>query len=89
LPTSNPTESTDIKLAVYAERLDRYIVTQEALNKSLVTSYNALHLDISAIREWRSKVYGVKTALLGVGFLAVHLAVIVGALTGVNWVNNK
>jgi hypothetical protein len=31
----------------------------------------------------------VKTALLGVGFLAVHLAVIVGALTGVNWVNNK
>ena len=41
------------------------------------------------MREWRSKVYGVKTALVGIGFLAVHLAVIVGALTGVNWVNNK
>ena len=86
MPTSKP---TDIKLAVYAERLDRYIVTHEALNKSLVASYNSLHSDVSSMREWRSKVYGVKTALVGIGFLAVHLAVIVGALTGVNWVNNK
>tara|TARA_R110000744_G_scaffold245214_1_gene361986 strand:+ start:137 stop:397 length:261 start_codon:yes stop_codon:yes gene_type:complete len=86
MPASN---STDIKLAIYAERLDRYIENQEALNKSLVSAVSNLHTDVTSMQEWRSKMYGVKTALVGVGFLVVHLAVIVGTLSGVSWINNK
>ena len=81
-------DSTDVKLAVYAERLDRYIETQAALNASLVSSYNSIQTDVEDIQEWRSKMYGMKTGLLAVGFLIVHLVVIVGALTGINW-NNR
>ena len=83
-----PPESTDIKLAVYAERLDRYIETQAALNASLVSSYNSIQSDVEDIQEWRSKMYGMKTGLIAVGFLIVHLVVIVGTLTGINW-NNR
>jgi hypothetical protein len=86
MPTSKP---TDIKLAVYAERLDRYVESQEALNKSLVATVSTLHTDVIAMQEWRSKMYGVKTALVGVGFLVVHLAVIVGTLTSVSSINTK
>ena len=81
-------DSTDVKLAVYAERLDRYIETQAALNASLVSSYNSIQGDVEDIQEWRSKMYGMKTGLIAVGFLIVHLVVIVGALTGINW-NNR
>ena len=81
-------DPSDIKLAVYAERLDRYIETQAALNASLVSSYNTIQTDVEDIQEWRSKMYGMKTGLLAVGFLIVHLVVIVGALTGINW-NNR
>ena len=81
-------DPSDIKLAVYAERLDRYIETQAAHNASLVSSYNTIQTDVEDIQEWRSKMYGMKTGLLAVGFLIVHLVVIVGALTGINW-NNR
>tara|TARA_R110002020_G_scaffold133767_3_gene298515 strand:- start:3376 stop:3627 length:252 start_codon:yes stop_codon:yes gene_type:complete len=83
MPTTKPTE---IKLAVYAERLDRYIETQEALNKSLVSSFNTLQGDVATMKEWRNKMYGIKTALVGVGFLVVHAVIIVGTL---GWVNNR
>ena len=81
-------DPSDIKLAVYAERLDRYIETQAALNASLVSSYNSIQADVEDIQEWKSKMYGMKTGLIAVGFLIVHLVVIVGALTGINW-NNR
>jgi len=81
-------DPNDIKLAVYAERLDRYIETQAALNASLVSSYNSIQADVEDIQEWKSKMYGMKTGLIAVGFLIVHLVVIVGALTGINW-NNR
>ena len=44
--------------------------------------------EVEVIQEWRSKMYGMKTGLIAVGFLIVHLVVIVGALTGINW-NNR
>ena len=81
-------DPSDIKLAVYVERLDRYIETQAALNASLVSNYNSIQTDVEGIQEWRSKMYGAKTGLIAVGFLIVHLVVIVGALTGINW-NNR
>ena len=85
MTSSNP---SDIKLAVYVERLDRYIETQSALNASLINSFKSIETDVEDIREWRSKMYGAKTGLIAVGFLIVHLVVIVGALTGINW-NNR
>jgi len=78
-------EPTEVKLAVYAERLDRYIETQAALNKTLVSSYQNIKTDVEDIQEWRSKMYGVKTGLIAVGFLMLHLVVIIGALAGINW----
>ncbi len=81
-------EPTDIKLAIYTERLDRYIETQEALNKSLVSSYQSIQTDVAEIQDWRSKMYGVKTGLIAVGFLILHLVIIIGALAGINW-NNR
>ena len=81
-------EPTDIKLAIYTERLDRYIETQEDLNKSLVSSYQSIQTDVAEIQDWRSKMYGVKTGLIAVGFLTLHLVIIIGALAGINW-NNR
>ena len=78
-------EPTEVKLAVYAERLDRYIETQAALNKTLVSSYQNIKTDVEDIQEWRSKMYGAKTGLIAVGFLMLHLVVIIGALAGINW----
>jgi len=78
-------EPTEVKLAVYAERLDRYIETQATLNKTLVSSYQNIKTDVEDIQEWRSKMYGVKTGLIAVGFLMLHLVVIIGALAGINW----
>ena len=81
-------EPTEVKLAVYAERLDRYIETQAAFNKTLVSSYQNIKTDVEDIQEWRSKMYGVKTGLIAVGFLTLHLVIIIGALAGINW-NNR
>ena len=78
-------EPTEVKLAVYAERLDRYIETQATLNKTLVSSYQNIKTDVEDIQEWRSKMYGAKTGLIAVGFLMLHLVVIIGALAGIHW----
>jgi hypothetical protein len=81
-------DSIDVKLAVYVERLDRYIETQSALNSSLINSFKSIETDVADIQVWKSKMYGMKTGLVAVGFLIVHLVVIIGTLTGINW-NNR
>jgi len=81
-------DSIDVKLAVYVERLDRYIETQSALNSSLINSFKSIETDVADIQAWKSKMYGMKTGLVAVGFLIVHLVVIIGTLTGINW-NNR
>jgi|TARA_Y100000034_G_C6629077_1_gene274523 hypothetical protein len=86
MASSDPSE---VKLAVYAERLDRYIETQAALNKSLVVGYNNIQNEVEDIQVWRSKIYGIKTAFVAVGFLVVHLTLIIGSLAGISWVNTK
>ena len=85
----SPSRSSEVKLAVYVERLDRYIETQAALNESLISSFKNIRNDVENIQEWRSKIYGIKTALVAVGFLIVHLTLIVGSLVGLGWVNTK
>jgi hypothetical protein len=85
----SPSGPSEVKLAVYAERLDRYIETQAALNESLVSGFKNIQNDVENIQEWRSKIYGIKTALVAVGFLIVHLTLIVGSLVGLGWMNTK
>ena len=83
-------QSTDVKLAIYTERLDRYIETQESLNERLVGSIEKLNTNVETLHGWRSRVYGAKTGLVAVGLLITHTVVILGsmvALTG--WTNNR
>jgi hypothetical protein len=76
----------EVKLAVYAERLDRYIENQETLNKTLVLGFNGLREEVATMQQWRSKMYGIKTALVGVSFLVVHA---VGVIVTLGWVNSR
>jgi hypothetical protein len=83
-------ESTDVKLAIYTERLDRYIETQESLNNRLVASIEKLNTNVENLHDWRSRVSGARTGLVAVGLLVVHTVVILGSLVAlVGWTNNR
>jgi len=83
-------QSTDVKLAIYTERLDRYIETQESLNKRLVDSIEQLNTNVSTLQGWRSRMYGAKTGLIAVGLLVTHTVVVLGSLVAlVAWTNNR
>jgi hypothetical protein len=83
-------ESTDVKLAIYTERLDRYIENQEALNNRLVTSVEKLNTDIERLHDWRSRMMGAKTGLVAVGLLITHTVVVLGSMVAlVSWTNNR
>ena len=83
-------ESTSVKLAIYTERLDRYIETQESLNKRLVTSMEKLNTDVEGLHDWRSRMMGAKTGLVAVGLLITHTVVVLGSMVAlVSWTNNR
>ena len=83
-------ESTSVKLAIYTERLDRYIETQESLNKRLVTSMEKLNTDVEGLHDWRSRIVGAKTGLVAVGLLITHTVVVLGSMVAlVSWTNNR
>ena len=83
-------EATAVKLAIYTERLDRYIETQESLNKRLVTSMEKLNTDVEGLHDWRSRIVGAKTGLVAVGLLITHTVVVLGSMVAlVSWTNNR
>ena len=83
-------QSTAVKLAIYTERLDRYIETQESLNERLVTSMEKLNIDIEGLHDWRSRIVGAKTGLIAVGLLITHTVVVLGSMVAlVSWTNNR
>ena len=83
-------QSTDVKLAIYTERLDRYIETQESLNERLVGSIEKLNTNVETLQGWRSRVYGAKTGLVAVGLLITHTVVILGSMVALpGWTNNR
>ena len=85
-----PTESIDIKLATYMERLDRYIETQAALNVNLAGSLEKLHANVEHLQDWRSRVSGARTGLIAVGLLITHTVVVLGSLVAlVGWTNTR
>ena len=79
-------ESIDVKLAVYTERLDRYIESQTQLNETISLSLEKFNNELDEIKHWRTRMYGAKTALFVVGVICVHSAVVLGSLIGImNW----
>ena len=85
-----PKESTDIKLAIYTERLDRYMETQESLNKRLVGSIEKLNTNVETLQGWRNRVGGAKTGLVAVGILITQTVIIMGSLAALTgWTNNR
>ena len=83
-------ESTSVKLAIYTERLDRYIETQESLNKRLVGSIEKLNTNVETLQGWRNRVGGAKTGLLAVGVLITQTVIIMGSLVALaGWTNNR
>ena len=82
--------SLDVKLATYAERLDRYMETQESLNKRLVGSIEKLNTNVEALQGWRNRASGAKTSLIAVGILITQTVVIMGSLAALTgWTNNR
>ena len=80
--------STEINLAIYMERLDAYIESQTALNKTLCAGLEKIDERLDDVQYWRSKIYGARTALVTVGILVVHTtAVMAGFLALIKWTN--
>ena len=80
------TDDTKTNLAVYMERLDGYIEGQSKLNDALYSKLEKLDSDLEEIKLWRTRFYGAKSALLVMGAVCVHTAVVLGSLIGImNW----
>ena len=76
----------NVKLAVYMERLDSYIESQTALNKTLCVRLEKLDERLDDVQFWRNKIYGASTALVAVGVRMVHTpAVMGGFLALIKW----
>ena len=56
--------NTEIGLAIYMERLDTYIESQNSLNESICSSIEKVNNNLDELRMWRSKIYGGKSVLI-------------------------
>ena len=56
-------KDTQVNLAVYMERLDSYISSQNALNETLSKNLEKVETQVDDISQWRSKMYGMKSIL--------------------------
>jgi len=70
--------STEINLAVYMERLDAYIESQNNLNTTLCSSLESVNENINDFKMWRSRLYGGKSVLVSIGILILHTAAVMG-----------
>jgi hypothetical protein len=85
MPVPNDT-SIEVNLAVYTERLDRYIDGQTQLNATICNSLEKLNDELDEIKHWRTRMYGAKSALFVMGVLFTHSAIVLVSLIGImNW----
>ena len=75
-------KTVDVNLAVYMERLDTYIETQEKLNTTLCQGLEKVHDELDELKHWRTKFYGAKSLALLTGILFGHAAVVMAAVVG-------
>ena len=71
--------TTEVNLAVYMERLHSYIASQTALNETLRDSIEGVNDRLDEISDWRNRVYGAKTVMMGIGILIVHTSAVMGS----------
>ena len=80
-------KNTQMNLAVYMERLDSYISSQNALNEKLTLNLEKVETKVDNISEWRSKMYGMKSILLAIGLLVVHTSAVMGSFVAIININ--
>jgi len=89
MPVLNDT-SIEVNLAVYKERLDRYIEGKKQLNATICNSLEKLNDELDEIKHWRTRVYGAKSAIFVMGIIFAHSAIVLGSLIAImNWFSNK
>ena len=80
----------DVKLAVYMERLDSYIESQTKLNETICTRFEQMGEELDEIKHWRTRLYGVKSALVIISLVAMHTGMVLGSLFAMmNWFSNR
>ena len=82
-----PDKDTQVNLAVYMERLDSYILSQNALNENLSKNLEKVETKVDDISQWRSKMYGMKGILVAIGILVVHTSAVLGSFVAIINVN--
>ena len=80
-------KDTQVNLAVYMERLDSYISSQNALNENLSKNLEEVETKVDDISQWRSKMYGMKSILLAIGVLIVHTSAVMGSFVAIININ--
>ncbi len=80
-------KDTQVNLAVYMERLDSYISSQNALNENLSKNLEKVETKVDDISQWRSKMYGMKSILLAIGLLIVHTSAVMGSFVAIININ--
>jgi len=80
-------KDTQVNLAVYMERLDSYISSQNALNENLSKNLEKVETKVDDISQWRSKMYGMKSILLAIGLLVVHTSAVLGSFVAIININ--
>ncbi len=79
--------STEINLAVYMERLDAYIESQNTLNTTLCSSLET-NEEIEDFKMWRSRLYGGKSVVVAIGILILHTSAVMGGFVAlINFMN--
>ena len=77
------TKDTQLNLAVYMERLDSYISSQNTLNEKLSLNLEKVEMKVDNISQWRNKIYGMKSILLAFGLRIVHTSAIMGSFMAI------
>ena len=80
-------KDTQVNLAVYMERLDSYISSQNALNENLSKNLEKVETKVDDISQWRSKMYGMKSILVALGVLVVHTTAVMGSFVAIININ--
>ena len=76
-------KDTQVNLAVYMERLDSYISSQNALNETLSKNLEKVETQVDDISQWRSKMYGMKSILAALGIFVVHTTAVMGSFLAI------
>ena len=79
-------DELEVKVAVYMERLDRYIETSTELNKTLVAGLERVNNELDELKHWRTRFYGAKTLFMMLFAMFAHAGVVLAAVVGIlNW----